>query len=53
MKIEIYSNGPWIWRIVENGEVLNEEEACILFDWIISSMNTTQYSQTPHEEDEE
>ena len=49
-KIEIVTDGPWIIQMKEDGDILSKEEANILFDWILTSVNTTQY---PEDEEED
>ena len=43
MKITIVSQGPWIIEMYDEDEKLCKEDADKLWDYMISSLNTTQY----------
>lgn len=50
MKITIVSQGPWIVEMYNEGEKLCKEDADNLWDYMISSLNTTQYPEDDEEE---
>ena len=44
-EITIYTNDPWITKMVVDGEVLDYEEAQDYFNYICSELNATQYPE--------